>query len=106
MRRIKLMADYFSFALWDEDAVLNFNPDELPLSDRLLVRLHSWEDSFDKTYNASDPSNSGFSSAVEARAFDDEGMKLFASLIDELGDSFSVRYFSQLKRGFIDVPSR
>lgn len=102
MRNIKLMADYECFALWDEDAVDNLNPDELPISENLKSRIHRWEEAFDATLNRSDPANSGFATIEDLRRFDEEGMDLWRQLRQELGDEYVVRYFSQQKRLVIE----
>ena len=102
MRNIKLMADYECFAIWDEDTVDNLNPDDLPISDNLKLKIHQWEETFDATLNRSDPANSGFSGRDDLRQFDEEGLKLWQQLRQELGDEYLVRYFSHLNRKVFD----
>jgi hypothetical protein len=102
MRNIKLMADYECFALWDEDAVDNLNPDDLLISDHLKLRIHRWENMFDATLDRSNPANSGFSTTNELQRFDEEGIDLWVCIRRELGEDYVVRYFSPLSRTVIE----
>lgn len=102
MKNIKLMADYECFALWDEDDIDNLSPDELPISAELKAKIHLWEDAFDATLKRSDPASSGFETNDDLRKFDDEGKELWRCLRQELGDEYSVSYFSQLRRTVIE----
>lgn len=95
MRTIKLMADYDSYALWDEDNIDNLNPDELPISEELKKSIHKWEDHYDSTLNRENPADSGFTSDDELGAFEREGRDLWRRLREELGDGYVVKYFSQ-----------
>lgn len=95
MRNIKLMADYDSYPLWDEDNIDNLNPDDPPISEELKRKIHKWEDHYDSTLNRENPANSGFASDEELRVFEQEGCDLWRQLREELGDTYVVKYFSQ-----------
>jgi hypothetical protein len=102
MRNIKLMADYECFATWDEDNIINLNPDLLPISTALKERIHRWEEVYDLTLDRNDPGNSGFASKGEEEEFEAEGLELWRCLRQELGASFVVCYFSELRRALLD----
>lgn len=106
MRNLKLMADYECYALWDEDAVDNLNPDELPISEELKQRIHRWEDSFDATLNRADPANSGFPTDEALMQFDEEGLNLWREITRQLDEGYKVRYFSPTSRKVIEVDGR
>jgi len=102
MVSFRLMPDYQCYALWEGEGVENINPDDLPLSEGLVARIHAWEDAYDATLNIDDPARSGFSSTRESEEFDAEGMRLWKDLAAELGDGYSVRYFSISIMGFVE----
>jgi hypothetical protein len=97
---LKLMAEYGGTVLWhfDSSAVGPVDPDELPLSDDLKKQLDDWAKTYDRTLNASSPSDSGFESSEEENAFEAEGLRLFHALKTELPETTRVVYFSE-KRG-------
>ena len=101
-KRIKLMADYESFPLWDVDEVGNLNPDELPLSQETKERLERWADRYDATLNRQDPLASGFASPSEEAAFEEEGRALWKKLEEELGAEFRVLYYSQAESRLLE----
>ncbi len=75
--RIKLMADYQCWCLWDMRDPRNINPDTLPISDALKEQLHAWEAAFDKTLDLDDHTNIGFKSDSEYCSFYELGWQLF-----------------------------
>lgn len=95
--RLKLLPDYECFALWDIDSVGNVDPGNLPISDQLKSKISSWEDVYDSTLNADNPSESSFSSEIEEASFDEEGRKIWNYLKEELGGQYEVSYFSVLE---------
>lgn len=93
MKKIKLMADYECFPLWDaspEGGGRNINPDELPISSSLKDRLNLWALKYDNTLNRDYPPDSGFKSDEEENQFNIEGRSIFEKLKEELGGSYTV----------------
>lgn len=92
MRRIKLMADYECFPIWEASpgVVGNIDPQELPISSGLRERLMLWAETFDKTLHRDDPASSGFANECDESAFRDEGEGIARALQDELGDGYVV----------------
>ena len=80
------MPDYQCWCLWDMIVPRNVNPDTMSISEELKVRLHSWEECFDKTLDLSDHENIGFKNEQEYVSFYDAGWELFESLRSELPD--------------------
>jgi hypothetical protein len=92
MRKVKLMADYNCFPLWEASAgvVGNIDPSSLPISQELINKLTFWAELYDATLNLNDPLKSGFDNAHEEYAFIQLGRKLREQLKIELGLNFSV----------------
>lgn len=91
-RRIKLMADYDCFPLWEasQGVVGNIDPETLPISQALKSRLNQWAEQFDKTLNRQDPMKSGFLDISAKNGFEQMAAKLGADLQKELGSSYLV----------------
>ena len=96
-RKIRLMADYNCFPLWDigETGPMNLDPGELPLSEGLVGDLMEWARMYDQTLDRSDPLNSDFANDGDSTRFADEGRRLAQRLARELGSSWSIYYFDQ-----------
>jgi hypothetical protein len=96
MKMIKLMADYYSFPLWENSPgkVGNIDPQSLPLSEELKERLDNWSEKYDSILNNEDPAASGFATKENEFNFIREGSELANSLQKELGDSYQVTYYS------------
>ena len=96
-KHIKLMADYDCYPLWSmaPDHVSNINPETLSLSAEIKLRLQQWAKAYDETLNRDDPASSGFKSEDDAVAFEEEGMRLWQCLCQELGPAYEVVYFSE-----------
>lgn len=91
MRKIKLMADYGCFPLWDvSDGVGNINPNDLPLSPELKDLLMDWAKVFDQTLNEDYPPDSGFESQADELEFKQRAAQLAWKLREELGPEFEV----------------
>lgn len=84
MKRIKLMADYHCFPLWEASPgeVGNIDPAELPISPQAAK--------LDKTLNMDYPPDSGFVSEDEERQFKSEGILIADELRSELGPDYEV----------------
>jgi hypothetical protein len=107
-RRIKLMADYDSFPLWnqsDDFPGSNIDPGELPLSDETKRVLLKWADDFDRTLNRGDPAKSGFPSVNAAQQFRHRGAQLWRLLEHELGAGYEISYHS-IPFTVSDVPEK
>ncbi|MDF0606328.1 hypothetical protein HZU77_011800 [Neisseriaceae bacterium TC5R-5] len=65
LRTIKLKPDYFSYSLWESDSegfVDNIDANTLPISDRLKQDINQWEENYEATYCADNPTESGLAS--------------------------------------------
>jgi hypothetical protein len=92
MKHIKLMADYQCHPLWNmsPDKYGDIDPRQLPISEKLQLRLSSWAAVYDETLNLDDPRISGFVSENAERAFKSEGARLVELLRHELGPNYLV----------------
>lgn len=97
IRRIRLMADYQYFPLWEMDDVGDIDPNELPLSEETITRLLKWQKIYDETMNWDAPSMSNFASKEDLIDFEIEGINLWNELQKELGEDYQIYYFSQLE---------
>lgn len=96
MKMIKLMADYYSFPLWENSPgeIGNIDPESLPLSEELKKRLDSWSEKYDSILNDEDPISSGFETKEDELNFIREGGELAKCLQLELGDTYQITYYS------------
>ncbi|MFS7249251.1 MULTISPECIES: hypothetical protein [unclassified Rahnella] len=96
MKIIKLMADYYSFPLWNNSPgeVGNIDPESLPLSDELKERLNNWSEKYDSILNDEDPASSDFATKEDQLTFIHEGGELAKCLQVELGDAYQITYYS------------
>jgi hypothetical protein len=93
-KKIKLMADYQCYPLWDIEKVGNIDPNKLPISAVLKKHLNIWAECYDEIIE--EPRLSGFKNEMEALAFEAQGQFLWRLLQKELGDTYEVFYFSHL----------
>jgi hypothetical protein len=93
-KKIKLMADYHSYPLWDMEEVGNIDPNELPLSTVLKKHLQSWAECYDETLVIEEPRLSGFKNELETLAFEEQGKFLWQQIQKELGKTYEIFYFS------------
>lgn len=98
MQRIKLMADFDCYPLWDMDDGGDIDPTDLPLSEATIERLLNWQNIYDGIIDWDDPASAGFASKQEERAFEREGISLWQKVQQELGDDYQVFYKSQLQQ--------
>jgi hypothetical protein len=91
-RKIKLMADYECWPLWEASpgVVDNIDPSSLPISDSLRYELRNWAREFDATLNWADPASSGFPNETAEREFRIAGVEIARRLQQELGAGFEV----------------
>jgi hypothetical protein len=95
-KKIKLMADYQCYPLWDIEKVGNIDPNKLPISAVLKKHLNIWAECYDEILVIEEPRLSGFQNEMEALAFEAQGQFLWRLLQKELGDTYEVFYFSHL----------
>lgn len=85
---IKIMPDYDSHPLWnqDEDPSWDYNisPDLLPLSEGLRKRLADWAARFDATLDRGDPRHSSFKTEKHEAVFVREGREIARALRAEM----------------------
>jgi hypothetical protein len=94
------MVDYHCHPLWEASLgqIGNIDPETLPISQDLKVKLIQWARSFDETLNMADPINSGFVSTADHTEFLRIGDELAKRLQSELGVAWAV-YFSSAGTG-------
>jgi len=97
MQRIKLMADFDCYPLWDMDDGGDIDPTDLPLSEGTIERLLNWQNIYDGIIDWDDPASAGFASKQEEIAFEREGMSLWQKVQKELENDYHVFYKSQLR---------
>jgi hypothetical protein len=95
MKRIKLMADYHCFPLWEagEGCFGNIDPNDLPISTALIEDLSLWARKYDDTLNEDAPNKSGFENSDLESMFFDMGRDLLDRLRFELDGKYEVEYF-------------
>ena len=92
--RLRVMADYDCWPLWNDDDPDNVDPATLPISAALLDRLARWQQRFDDLLDRADPARSpGFATDYAEAAFEAEGRQLAEDLRRELGPGTPVRYW-------------
>lgn len=105
MKRIKVMADYHCWPLWEAgDELGDIDPASLPISDELRAGLLEWAREFDAILNAEDPAASGFPSPAAKRQFDKDGRSLAGQLASELRETHEVLYYSVRNASVEPVP--
>lgn len=87
------MADHRRFPLWDAESSDNLDPEDLPLSPGLIARLREWATRFSATWNADDPTRSGFRTREEEARFIRDGGALHEELKRELSGKYWVQYW-------------
>ncbi|NER26259.1 MAG: hypothetical protein F6J89_00965 [Symploca sp. SIO1C4] len=103
-KKIKLMADYNYYPIWDMEEPDNINPHELPLQEETIKRLLNWSKAYDNILNLNDPSSSDFVDEMERQEFEKEGVKLWQKLQKELKPNYSVFYFSEQQGKILTSP--
>lgn len=95
MKRIKLMADYQCFPVWEagDGHFGNIDPQDLPISVDLTIDLANWARQYDETLNLDQPSKSGFNDEESELAFRRLGERLQTRLQNELDGEYVVDLF-------------
>ncbi len=95
------MAEYECFPTWLKDtgdAIFeNIAIDNLPISEQLKVKMKEWDATYQSTYNAETPQDSGFTSNSEEEIFEKDGLALAKEINSELGSDFVVSYRNRMK---------
>jgi len=104
-KKIKLMADFDCYPLWDLDDAGDIDPASLPLISETIARLGKWQKSYDRIINWEDPASSDFASEEDRVAFEREGISLWQQLQKELGYEYQVVYKSELQHRVLSKPS-
>jgi hypothetical protein len=95
VRRIRLMADYICYPLWEMDPSDSYeiDPRSLPLRQETILRLDHWADIYDGILNMDDPASSGFKTEKDEEDWIQEGVLLWKLLQQELGTDYQVYYY-------------
>lgn len=105
---IKLMADFSADPLWvadpdhpDDGCMIEL--DEIPLRPDTVDRLRRWADAYERSINWDHPEREPWS-AAEEDAFEQEGIRLWHLLRQELAPTYEVVYFSEQRRRVLAHP--
>ena len=92
MKKIKLMADYHCYPLWDmsQDNYGDIDPASLPISTELKEDLIKWSEIYNNTLDLNNPKDAGFKDKENEVNFKLLGMKLAERLKRELGDEYFI----------------
>lgn len=95
-KQLRLHADYALTVLWGvhPEELGPFHPDELPLTEDLRAAIMRWAEVYDNTLDPDHPEDAGFKTSAEAKAFDEEGLRLWKELQSQLGPDWRVTYYS------------
>jgi hypothetical protein len=96
-RKIKLMPDYQCHPLWwcAPEPPGNIDPATLPLSARTVSELERWARAFDERLDFDDPATQRALPPEAVRAFEQEGLRLWRRLREELSPGYEVSYRSE-----------
>lgn len=106
-KQIKLMAEYCAFPLWWDDegkAKINIQPHELSLSLETVLLLQKWQQMYESQMNWANPKESKFFTPTEIDAFEEEGVKLWLLLRQQLSPRYKFVYFSEKLQKTITTP--
>jgi len=107
VKRVRLMAEYNAYPLWslETSSIGPINPDDLPLSKETLFLLQGWSKKYQTQLNIADPTNSAYFNQDELIEFENEGIRLWLKLREELFAEFEVEYFSEIMQKHLKNPS-
>lgn len=91
MPRLRVVADYDCWPIWDEEGEMN-QPSDYPLSQEIIDRFAKWQAQYNSLLNLADPSAIGFKTNEEALAFEGEGRELAQRMQEELGAAYTIFY--------------
>lgn len=93
MPRLRIAPRWLGEPLWvmDENGRAEaVDIDDLDLSEDLADRIEAWVDAFDATYDATDPSRSGFQDRGAEDGWRSEATALATELREELGEAWII----------------
>ncbi|MEM9542595.1 MAG: hypothetical protein AAGA60_24270 [Cyanobacteria bacterium P01_E01_bin.42] len=105
-KQIKLMTDYYCYPLWwmGGQEIGDIDPKTLPLSQELIKSLEQWQNGYDAILDLEDPASSGFKTLSQEEEFEQEGIRLWQKLKQELAPEYTVFYFSDRLQKIITDP--
>ncbi|MEU6241000.1 hypothetical protein [Streptomyces sp. NPDC047024] len=105
-RRLRVMADYYSYPLWLPGESDNVSPTDprLGISPGLSERLNEWAAEYDGILCMEDPASSGFESPEAEWRFGETGEALARAVAQELGGGWDVTYFDTRTGADRDIP--
>ncbi|MDJ1471784.1 hypothetical protein [Xanthocytophaga flava] len=95
-QRMKLIPEFECYPIWIADAEgihHNISIDSLLITSALKKRLEEWDSQFQATFNSDYPPDSDFTSESERDAYQKEGVEIYQQLVNELGNTFEIRYY-------------
>ncbi len=96
-KKIRLSTDYQCWPLWWEEAdeVGDIDPKTLPLRPETIAGLERWAETFDSWMDLDDPASEQEPSDEEFQAFEQDGVRLWKQLQQELAPDYEVIYRSK-----------
>ena len=93
-KKIRLSTDYQCWPLWQEEGeeVGDIDPKTLPLPPETVARLEHWAATFDSWIDLDEPNAPTEPTDEEFEAFEQEGLRLWKQLIQELAPHYEVVY--------------
>lgn len=105
-KHIELMADYNGYMLWRHDPpdIGPIHPEKLPLKPETIQRLHVWAERYNDSLNWDDPAHTEPWSPEETQEFEEEGVRLWRLVREELSPDFEVGYYSMVLERHLKNP--
>jgi hypothetical protein len=106
-KHIRLMAEYNGHSLWnlDPSSLGPIDPEVLPLKRETVLRLLKWSEKYNNHLNWDDPAKTKPWMPEELREFEEEGVRLWLMLREELYPEFEVEYYSEAMHRHLKNPS-
>jgi hypothetical protein len=94
MRKIKQMADYFRYPMWETTSgeYGDISPESLPISDDLRKAIIVWASTYDVILDMNNPSEAGFKTQEDVNQFRSAGYSLTDRLQKELEPKYIVTH--------------
>lgn len=101
MIRLKLMADFGCWPLWNVSPKTygTVDPESLPISDELKKQLLAWAAAYDEILDEIYPPDSHFKTPAAEVAFKNTGRQLGKKLQEELGNNYQIICHPSLQVG-------
>lgn len=94
MPKLRIVADYSCWPIWDEEGEMN-EPSDYPLSKKTIDGLNQWQAKIDATLDLVNGEQSGFKTKQEWDAFEQEGRQLAQQMQEELGEEYEIWYHNE-----------